>query len=118
MFASSFCMGCSALFHLMHVKSEKLAIVLARLDYSGIAILILGSTIPVINYGFACDEVIYKRTIWTTSYTISSIFCFILTLVPDCEKSAYRTAKGIIFLALGLSTIFVFVALAETDSPY
>ena len=53
-FAAVFCMGCSALFHLMYVRSEQTSNILSRLDYGGIAVLIFGSTVPIIYYCFPC----------------------------------------------------------------
>jgi adiponectin receptor len=49
-----FCLMCSSTFHLFHCYNEKLFNLLSRFDYSGIAILICGSTYPPIIYGFAC----------------------------------------------------------------
>ena len=54
MFAAVFCLGCSALFHLVYVKSPKFQSIFSRLDYGGISMLILGSVIPIIYYSFAC----------------------------------------------------------------
>jgi predicted membrane channel-forming protein YqfA (hemolysin III family) len=37
-----FCLGCSAVFHLLNVKSPEWNSVLARLDYGGISFTIFG----------------------------------------------------------------------------
>jgi adiponectin receptor len=50
-----FCLGCSAAFHLYSVKSKLAQDVLSRLDYGGISVLIFGSSVPIVIYGFACD---------------------------------------------------------------
>jgi adiponectin receptor len=55
-FAAVFCMGCSAVFHLMYVRSENTQKMLSRLDYGGISVLIFGTTIPVIIYAFPCQQ--------------------------------------------------------------
>jgi adiponectin receptor len=44
------CMGCSALFHLMHVRCEQTNKWLARLDYGGITVLIFGAFVPFLWY--------------------------------------------------------------------
>ena len=49
-----FCFLCSVSFHWFNALSDKMNSLLARLDYSGIAILIAGSTYSPILYGFAC----------------------------------------------------------------
>ena len=54
-FSACFCMGCSALYHLMYVKDRYVSETLARLDYGGIAILVFGSAFPILYYGMACD---------------------------------------------------------------
>ena len=48
------CLGCSASFHLLNVKSPEWNSWLARLDYGGIAFTIFGCNLPIIYYGFAC----------------------------------------------------------------
>ena len=53
-------MGCSALYHLMYVKSESVGTWLSRLDYGGISILIFGSAFPVLYYSMACEQVFRK----------------------------------------------------------
>lgn len=53
-FAAVFCMGCSALYHLMHVRNPDTATILIRLDYGGITVLIFGSTVPILAYCFPC----------------------------------------------------------------
>lgn len=57
MISASICLGFSALFHLFFVYSEHAGSFLAKLDYAGITILIFGSTVPAIEYVFACNEV-------------------------------------------------------------
>jgi len=49
-----FCLGASAAFHLFQVLSVKTSNFLITLDYGGICILIMGSSIPFIQYVFAC----------------------------------------------------------------
>ena len=50
------CLGFSAFFHLFNAVSERTSNFLQCLDYAGIALLITGSNIPVIFYGFYCLE--------------------------------------------------------------
>lgn len=55
--SAALCLGLSALFHLCYVYSENVGTLLAKLDYGGITILIYGSTMPAIEYIFACNPV-------------------------------------------------------------
>jgi adiponectin receptor len=49
------CLAASTAFHLLHVVSRATFTALARADYTGIAVLIAGSNVPCIVYGFWCD---------------------------------------------------------------
>jgi hypothetical protein len=68
-FSAVFCMGCSALFHLMYVRSRKTESILSRLDYGGISVLIYGSTIPIIYYCFPCENTKGKLLNVLTSFS-------------------------------------------------
>lgn len=60
--SACFCMGCSAIYHLMCVKNPTCQQTLSRLDYGGISVLIFGSAFPVLYYGFACEQVRSKSS--------------------------------------------------------
>ena len=94
------CLLLSSTFHLFSAYSLKVQAFLSRLDYSGIAILITGSTFPPILYGFACSPVIKY-----TYLTLISTFCtvaFVVTLLPDQDKPQRRKLRGILFIIVGL----------------
>ena len=55
---------------------------LSRLDYSGISILIMGSSYPIVYYVFSCGEVFVYRYTFLAVITINSILTFIMMLVP------------------------------------
>lgn len=114
-FAAVFCLSCSAVYHLLHVKSTNVSTVLARLDYGGISVLIIGTVYAVIHYSFACDEVFTKRLTWGVGLGIACATCFVLTLIPDCDTAKCRPAKGFMFIACGLSTVGVFVHLGYSN---
>ena len=61
MLSACFCMGCSAIYHLMCVKNPYFQQTLSRLDYGGISVLIFGSAFPILYYGFACEQVLGKQ---------------------------------------------------------
>ncbi|CAI7993039.1 Adiponectin receptor protein 2 [Geodia barretti] len=54
--AAMICLSFSALFHLFSNHSQSVYKIFSRLDYSGIAILITGSSIPAYYYGFYCSD--------------------------------------------------------------
>ena len=84
-FGACFCMGCSAIFHLFGELNKETATILARLDYSGISILIFGSTIPIANYGFACENTIAAKWGFLFVMGIGCLACFIVTLAPKFD---------------------------------
>lgn len=62
-FSACFCMGCSALYHLMYAKNQAYQSTLARLDYGGISILVFGTSFPILYYSLACSQVVRKCSI-------------------------------------------------------
>jgi predicted membrane channel-forming protein YqfA (hemolysin III family) len=58
--SAGICLGLSAVYHLFFVYSPEACLMLAKLDYTGIIILIFGSVVPFIQYNFACGEVARK----------------------------------------------------------
>lgn len=77
-----FCMGCSAFYHLFYVKNEFCKKILSRLDYSGIIILIMGSSIPPHYYPFACQNTHKERNIFMVLICSASLTCFFAILTP------------------------------------
>jgi len=101
--AACFCLGSSALFHLMFIKSEKISTILSRLDYGGISILIAGSSYPPIYYAYACEPVIKERIILMTIISVSCFICFTVTMMPKFDQPKYRPCRGMMFIILGVS---------------
>jgi channel protein (hemolysin III family) len=94
------CLMFSTMFHLWYVKSRVAQRLLSRFDYSGIAILITGSTFPLIEYGFACTP--YLKY---TYLSVISTFCavaLVVTMLPNSDKPNYRRLRGILFIVVGL----------------
>ena len=44
--SAAVCLGLSTVYHLFFIYSQRACILLAKLDYTGITILIFGSTVP------------------------------------------------------------------------
>ena len=114
-FSACFCLGCSALFHLFTHHDKQVATVMARLDYSGISILIFGSTIPVSYYGYACDNTDWGFWIYMITMGIACLACFIVTLLPKFDQPEYRKWRGIMFIILGLGCSILFIGFAFYD---
>ena len=114
--AACICMGCSAIYHLFNAKNPIVAANLAKLDYAGIAVLIYGSAIPLVSYGFACEEVQCKWQNFKTHYSllgyrqaclwalgIGCLTSSIVTVAPGLDKPKYDPLRASLFVFLGLS---------------
>lgn len=117
-FAAFFCLGCSAAFHLLHVKSVTVFSILSRLDYGGISVLILGSVLPTIFYGFACQPEITARWIWTSIMIAGCIGCFVASLLPKFDSPKFRPVRGIMFILMGCSPIGIFIAILAFSNEW
>ena len=101
--SAALCMGFSAFFHLFSVYSTPVFKTLARLDYSGIVILIYGSTIPPITYVFACGSSLFYRDVSIVLMTVTCSATLVVTMMPQFATSEYRRVRGTIFVCLGLT---------------
>lgn len=62
--AAAFCLGMSATYHAVSNHSPQVARMWNQLDYAGISVLIAGSFIPSVYYGFWCNP--HRQwTYWT-----------------------------------------------------
>jgi hypothetical protein len=68
--SAALCLGMSAVFHLFFVYSPEACLLLSKLDYTGITILIFGSTVPGIQYMFACSAVSRKFPFLNSSHLL------------------------------------------------
>jgi len=111
------CLACSVAFHLFWVVSQTAYRLLARLDYSGIALLIGGSCCPVIEYALACDR---------TAVLLASTFMYSLCaaavamgLTERFSAEAWRPVRAGVFVGVGCAGILpiVWVALTVGDDP-
>lgn len=94
------CFLLSTTYHLFSSYSPNIQQLFSRLDYSGIAILIAGSTFPPIVYGFDC----YPRTkyIYLGLVTLACVLSFVITLFPGSDKPRFRQFRGFLFIIVGL----------------
>ena len=82
---------------------------LSRLDYSGISILIMGSSFPIVYYVFSCGEVFVYRYTFLAIITTNSLLTFVMMLVPFMNKPKWRMCRAISFILLGLSAGLPFI---------
>ena len=100
------------LFHTVSCHSKYVSAIFSRLDYAGIALLIVGSTIPWLYYGFYCE--FYAKLTYITAVSISGVLTLLLLMWDKFDLPEYRVFRTTVFVTLALVSalpIFHFVAL-------
>ncbi|KAJ9604594.1 hypothetical protein H2200_010708 [Cladophialophora chaetospira] len=101
---SAFCLGMSAFFHTLSNHSPSVAGLWNQLDYAGISMLIAGSFVPSVYYGFYCHPV-KQRTYWAMICTLG-IACTTMSILPHFKTPAWRPYRALMFIGMGISAIF------------
>ncbi len=97
---ATICLLCSTLFHILHNHSKSIHSLFSRFDYSGIAFLITGSSIPAYYYGFYCA--------WIAKYTHISVvvvlcaICITISMWRKFNTPKYRVFRFVVFVLFGL----------------
>lgn len=98
------CLGMSATFHTILNHSEAVAKFGQRLDHIGIVVLIWGSFIPSIYYGFSAEPQLI-RLYWAMITTIGA-GTLLAVLHPKFRSPEWRPLRAFMFVAMGLSAVF------------
>uniref|UniRef100_A0A3B3VS43 Adiponectin receptor 2 n=1 Tax=Poecilia latipinna TaxID=48699 RepID=A0A3B3VS43_9TELE len=97
------CLSFSWLFHTVYCHSEGVSRMFSKLDYSGIAFLIMGSFVPWLYYSFYCSP--------QPCFIYLIIVCVLglaAITVSQCDFFAtpqYRAVRAGVFVGLGLSGV-------------
>lgn len=94
----------SATYHTISNHSAEVGKWGNQLDYLGIIILIWGSFIPSIYYGFH-NDVRMIRTYWAMITTIGAVTAAVTTS-PKFRLPQWRPFRAMMFVAMGLSAVF------------
>lgn len=94
------CLTASATFHLFQVVDEKWFRFLARTDYASISILIVGSAVPFMHYGFFCTPHLYYT--YMSLDVAANLCCVVLSLSEAFQSEAWRTTRMSMFILAGL----------------
>lgn len=95
------CLGFSWVFHTVYCHSVVVSKVFSRLDYSGIALLIMGSFVPPLYYGFYCSRTL--KIAYMSVICSLGIMCIIVSLWSKFNTPKYRVLRAGLFLTFGCS---------------
>ncbi|TPX31359.1 hypothetical protein SmJEL517_g05311 [Synchytrium microbalum] len=98
------CMGLSAAFHLFQCHSYDVCTAWNKADYVGIVTLIVGSSIPALYYGLICSPTL--QTWYIALMTVAGTATIIASAFDVFRSVRFRTARTIVFVALGVTAIF------------
>jgi len=94
----------STLFHMFCCHSPEIYMWFAKLDYSGITLMIVGSYYPPLYYGFSCSP--QWRIVYMVFITLFGVVGICVSCIPIFSTSAYRLVRTGFFLAFGFFAIF------------
>ncbi|KAF2428642.1 HlyIII-domain-containing protein [Tothia fuscella] len=102
-FGVAICLALSASFHIFNNHSRQIAAFGNQLDYLGIVILMWGSTIPCVYYGFYCDP--HLQSIYWGMVSVLALICAVMTVKSGFRSPNYRAFRSAMYSGLGLSFI-------------
>ncbi|RDX63579.1 Heptahelical transmembrane protein 1, partial [Mucuna pruriens] len=97
---SMFCLLSSSMCHLFCCHSHDLNLFLWRMDYVGIAVMIITSFFPQIYYVFLCEP--HWQIIYLAGITAMGLFTIATMLSPTLSTSKYRAFRAMLFCSMGL----------------
>ncbi|KAI3478697.1 hypothetical protein L1887_59334 [Cichorium endivia] len=97
------CLGFSATYHAIQCHSHAVSKRFNKLDYVGIVVMIVGSFLPALHYGFYCHP--HFQLVYSVSITTLGALAMYVVLVPSYATPAYRPYRTGVFLVLGLSAV-------------
>ncbi|KAJ6818026.1 heptahelical transmembrane protein ADIPOR3-like [Iris pallida] len=98
-----FCLLASSICHLLSCHSRRLAYIMLRLDYAGIAALISTSFYPPVYYSFMCNP--FFCNLYLISITVLGIATITASLLPVFQTPEYRAIRAGLFFGMGVSGV-------------
>ncbi|XP_063049103.1 adiponectin receptor protein 2-like [Engraulis encrasicolus] len=97
------CLSFSWLFHTVYCHSEGVSRVFSKLDYSGIAFLIMGSFVPWLYYSFYCNP--QPCFIYLSVVCVLGVAAIFVSQLDFFATPQYRGVRAGVFVGLGLSGV-------------
>ncbi|XP_055384897.1 adiponectin receptor protein-like isoform X2 [Condylostylus longicornis] len=97
------CLGFSFAFHTLSCHSEQIGKLFSKLDYCGIALLIMGSFVPWLYYGFYCHY--QPKLIYLSVVCVLGMLSIIVSLWDKFSEPNLRPLRAGVFMSFGLSGI-------------
>ncbi|KAJ6331899.1 hypothetical protein OIU76_010303 [Salix suchowensis] len=101
---SMFCLLSSTICHLFCCHSHDLNIHLLRMDYVGIATMIITSFFPPIYYIFQCEP--HWQFIYLGGVTALGMFTIVTLLSPSLSTGKFRSFRAFLFSSMALFGLF------------
>ncbi|CAD5218995.1 unnamed protein product [Bursaphelenchus okinawaensis] len=107
------CLGLSFMFHTLSCHSLNVLLIFSKLDYMGISLLIVGSFIPWVYYGFYCRQ--EPKITYIAMISVLGVGAIVVSLWDKFSESRYRPLRAGVFVSMGLSGIIPAVHFVYTD---
>lgn len=107
------CLTLSSSFHALQCHSKRLATSMNAGDYLGIVVMIVGSFLPALHYGFYCHP--HWQLFYASFITVFGSLASWTVIHPQYATPQYRPYRTAIFLTLGLSAV---IPVAHASSMY
>ncbi|KAI0493354.1 hypothetical protein KFK09_027631 [Dendrobium nobile] len=98
-----FCLLASSVCHLLSCHSRRIAYIMLRLDYAGIAALISTSFYPPVYYSFMCDP--FFCNLYLGLITLLGCTTMLVSLLPVFQNPEYRSIRAGLFFGMGISGV-------------
>ncbi|CAJ0580469.1 unnamed protein product, partial [Mesorhabditis spiculigera] len=110
------CLGLSFAFHTLSCHSVGVVKIFCKLDYMGISLLIIGSFIPWIYYGFYCRR--EPKITYIAMVCILGAAAITVSMWDKFSESRFRPLRAGVFVAMGCSGVVPTVHYIITDGVH
>ncbi|CAD6195116.1 unnamed protein product [Caenorhabditis auriculariae] len=107
------CLGLSFAFHTLSCHSVNVVKIFCKLDYMGISLLIIGSFIPWIYYGFYCRR--EPKITYIAMVSVLGVGAIVVSLWDKFSEPRYRPFRAGVFVGMGASGIVPTIHYIITD---